>query len=161
MLRLCSAHCLFGHSGEINHVAIDAGSLTIWRPGSSTSVFSPIPCVDCVAATLVFLIVLQRGPAASMILAIPNLLLLPYPITTVLLLLLLLLSSQHSLWFAISHHELSAASSQHTSVSVVSQRRNINTYICRSIHNVMKYDQSRWIKMINQTFAQVGISIYE
>ena len=49
-----------------------------------------------------------------MILAIPNLLLLPYPITTVLLLLLLLLSSQHSLWFAISHHELSAASSQHT-----------------------------------------------
>ena len=35
---------------EINLVAVDAGVLTLWPPGSNTSVFSPIPCVNCILA---------------------------------------------------------------------------------------------------------------
>ena len=49
-------HISLDTSGEINHVAIDAGSTTIWREGSSTSALSPIPCVDCVLAAGVYLI---------------------------------------------------------------------------------------------------------
>ena len=35
---------------EINHVAVDAGVLTLWPPGSNTSAFSPIPGVNCILA---------------------------------------------------------------------------------------------------------------
>ena len=42
--------------GEVNDVAVDAGFLTIRLPGSSTSAFSPIPCVPYILAVGVFII---------------------------------------------------------------------------------------------------------